>query len=221
VNYKFTRFVFVLVAIFLFSNIVYAHVTLNQPDGSRSYGDGSTMQIKWTMDIDHGDLTWELYYSLNEGVSWILIAINLDKSILFYNWKMPTGINTSQGRVKVVQKNLKGREYTSSSPPIIIGSLTNIVENDARDLETFILHPVYPNPFNGSSTISFSLNEPSNVEINIYNLLGEKVADLVSGELLSGQHQIKWNPEGLPSGMYLITVKAGNFIKTNRLNYLK
>jgi flagellar hook assembly protein FlgD len=51
----------------------------------------------------------------------------------------------------------------------------------------------YPNPFNPKTAIGYQLSAVSTVELSIYNLLGQKVATLVSGKQAAGQHQIEWD----------------------------
>ncbi|MBU1652281.1 T9SS type A sorting domain-containing protein, partial [bacterium] len=74
--------------------------------------------------------------------------------------------------------------------------------------DEFCLLPAYPNPFNPSTTIRFGLPTASEVSLSIYNIRGEKVADLVNGYRLAGYHDITWEARGLASGMYLCRFKA-------------
>ncbi|MCX6639958.1 MAG: T9SS type A sorting domain-containing protein [bacterium] len=68
------------------------------------------------------------------------------------------------------------------------------------------LMTAYPNPFNPDLTLAIALDRPSVVELGIYNLQGGKVADLYSGHLSAGQHQFKWQAEGMTSGIYLARI---------------
>jgi hypothetical protein len=66
----------------------------------------------------------------------------------------------------------------------------------------------YPNPFNPETAISFNLPEASHVTVAIYNLQGQRVAELLSNQLEAGQHIASWNAAGYPSGTYIFQVKA-------------
>jgi len=86
----------------------------------------------------------------------------------------------------------------------------------------------YPNPFNPNTTISFNLNTESteNTELVIYNLKGQKVRQLFSDQLSTGQHSVLWNGDdefGKPvsSGIYLYKLKSGNFQKTRKMILMK
>lgn len=79
----------------------------------------------------------------------------------------------------------------------------------------------YPNPFNSSSKIIYSLPEDSYAELNVYDLLGRKVAVLVNEAVKQGSHEILFNADHLPSGIYFYSLKAGKFTKTNKIILMK
>lgn len=83
------------------------------------------------------------------------------------------------------------------------------------------LYPVYPNPFNPSTTISFDLPEASSVLITIYNVLGQNVATLINGRLPAGRHEREWNAARFSSGIYFVRMQAGDFVKTTKITLLK
>jgi endoglucanase len=78
----------------------------------------------------------------------------------------------------------------------------------------------YPNPFNPSTIISYSLPEEAKVKIEIYNLLGQKVAALVDGVEFAGNHSVTWNAHNFSGGIYfyrIIAVGEKTFEKTQKL----
>jgi 5'-nucleotidase / UDP-sugar diphosphatase len=79
----------------------------------------------------------------------------------------------------------------------------------------------YPNPFNPSTTIDYSISAPSRVVISIYNVLGQKVVDLVNEEKSEGNYQVQWNASNFPSGVYIYKLDAGNYTQVKRLLLLK
>jgi len=83
------------------------------------------------------------------------------------------------------------------------------------------LHQNYPNPFNPTTIINYELQITNDVEINIYNLLGEKVATLVSEIQNAGNYQVEWNAGHLASGVYFYRLKAGNFTDIKKMILLK
>jgi aryl-phospho-beta-D-glucosidase BglC (GH1 family) len=78
----------------------------------------------------------------------------------------------------------------------------------------------YPNPFNPSTIISYSLPEEAKVKIDIYNLLGQKVAALVDEVEVAGNHTVRWGAHNFSSGIYFYRIKAEGkktFEKTQKL----
>jgi hypothetical protein len=85
----------------------------------------------------------------------------------------------------------------------------------------FYLTQNYPNPFNPSTKIYFSIPERSNVELNVYNLLGVKVAMLAKGYKEAGNYEVTFEANNLPSGLYLYELKTGQFSQTKKMLLLK
>ncbi|MBK7104527.1 MAG: T9SS type A sorting domain-containing protein [Ignavibacteriae bacterium] len=83
----------------------------------------------------------------------------------------------------------------------------------------------YPNPFNPTTNIKFSLPEDAKVSINIYNILGEKVASLLNEDLLAGFHQVDFNAFSsgyqLASGIYLYSIESKNFKQVKKMMLMK
>ncbi len=76
---------------------------------------------------------------------------------------------------------------------------------------SFKLYQNYPNPFNPSTSISFNLPKSSYVSLNIYNVIGEKIAVLVDREMSKGTHSITFDASGLSSGIYFYKLSAGEY----------
>ncbi len=100
---------------------------------------------------------------------------------------------------------------------------SDIVEVEVNNMPTeFSLYQNYPNPFNPSTTIKFALPVDSKVVLEVYNTLGEKVAELVNKNMAAGYHQVQLNGSGLASGVYIYRIRTGNgIIFTKKLMLLK
>jgi len=98
---------------------------------------------------------------------------------------------------------------------------SKIVQVDFNLPEKFELYQNYPNPFNPSTTISFSLPQSTNVKISVYNLIGEKVDEIVNSFLDAGIHRIIFNASNLHSGMYIYKLEAGNISLTKKMILIK
>ena len=84
----------------------------------------------------------------------------------------------------------------------------------------------YPNPFNNSITLNYKLSKDSNVEIVIYDIRGNLVKNLFSGEQISGFKSIKWNAidntgKKVSAGEYLAQIKIGDFTQTKKMIFVK
>lgn len=85
----------------------------------------------------------------------------------------------------------------------------------------FGLSQNFPNPFNPSTTISYTLAHGSHVHLAVLNLLGERVADLVDGEVGAGYHEVSFNAGNLASGVYLYRLTSGDYTESRRMVVLK
>ena len=107
-------------------------------------------------------------------------------------------------------------------------SLANITSVESESNITpsaFVLDQNYPNPFNPSTQIKFSLPTNSNVNLTIYNLLGEVVRELVNSEMNSGVHTVQWNSDDVSgskvsSGIYFYKLTA-NGINGSEFNQVR
>lgn len=85
----------------------------------------------------------------------------------------------------------------------------------------FALSQNYPNPFNPSTNINFTLPVASDVQLTVYNLLGQKVATLVDDARTAGNHTVRFDARSLASGVYFYQLKAGDFTLQRRMTLIK
>lgn len=96
------------------------------------------------------------------------------------------------------------------------------VENISTQLpEKYLLAQNFPNPFNPTTSISFEIPSRTFVSLKVFDILGREVAVLVSGELKAGNHTVKWNATGFPSGTYFYQLHANSYSATKKLTLLK
>ncbi|MBD3233552.1 MAG: T9SS type A sorting domain-containing protein [candidate division Zixibacteria bacterium] len=79
---------------------------------------------------------------------------------------------------------------------------TGWLDSETNKAQTEIRLSRYPNPFNDRTNFSFNLNKESMVRLDIYNIMGQRIATLMDGRYNRGSHNISWNAEGFPSGVY-------------------
>ena len=103
----------------------------------------------------------------------------------------------------------------------------DVIAGDEVKLPTkYALKGNYPNPFNPTTTISFDLLEASNVSLEVYDMMGRRVATLVNGELSAGSYEKVWNARNqagapVPSGVYIYRIRAGSFQAVKQMVLMK
>jgi hypothetical protein len=83
------------------------------------------------------------------------------------------------------------------------------------------LHPNYPNPFNPTTTIGFSLPTTSHVKLTVYDITGRVVRTVLNQVMSSGSHTIQFDGAGLTSGLYLYRLEAAGIVITNKMTLIK
>lgn len=102
----------------------------------------------------------------------------------------------------------------------VVTSINYEIENSSP--ERFVLGQNYPNPFNPTTMIGYQLAAFSEVKLSIYNILGQKVATLVSEKQPKGTYSIQWDASGFASGIYLYRLETNQgVLKTKKLILLK
>ena len=96
-----------------------------------------------------------------------------------------------------------------------------VKNSDLSSPATFKLMQNYPNPFNPSTEISYSIPKSGYVKLTIYNVLGEKITELVNGYQSAGNHSYQFNANNLSSGIYFYSLQTGNLVQTKKMILLK
>jgi hypothetical protein len=91
----------------------------------------------------------------------------------------------------------------------IDGGLGVVQIGEAASPVEFELSSAWPNPFNGQLRIGYSLAETGLASLKAYDMSGREVSSLASGRLDAGRHQVVWNADALPSGVYLLKLESG------------
>ncbi len=132
-----------------------------------------------------------------------------------YSWsKVNSGINTYQlNDIFFLDENHgwavgdSGKVYVTDNGG---GQITSVNDNNKNILPgDFSLYQNYPNPFNPTTTIRYSMPAAGNVNLSIYNMLGQKVTTLVNNRESSGYHSVQFNSDGIASGVYMYVLKIG------------
>ena len=106
-----------------------------------------------------------------------------------------------------------GRPFQGTDCVLIIAYQQG--ETGVQDLTT------YPNPFNPTATISFSLPQAGDVRLEVFNIVGQKVATLVESQMEAGEHSVVWNAGDMASGVYLYRLQARGINITRKMALMK
>jgi alpha-galactosidase len=103
---------------------------------------------------------------------------------------------------------------------------TGVIESETSSPSSLTLYPAYPNPFNPSTRIAFTLPSQSVTKISVYNLLGQEIAVLANGPYQSGAHEVVWDGRdrlgnSMPSGVYMYQMKVGDRIQARKMLLIK
>jgi hypothetical protein len=138
----------------------------------------------------------------------------------------PTGMKGWNGSTWVMLPGatLSGNTGSFTSPQLysavaFVGAATTTTDVAGRQAapDGFVLYQNYPNPFNPSTTITFAIPRLAFVTLEVYDLLGQRVALLASEVLPAGTFKIIWNAGDHPSGVYFYRLRAGDFVQANKL----
>jgi photosystem II stability/assembly factor-like uncharacterized protein len=134
------------------------------------------------------------------------------------------GTTASTTEYRFSDSDLKDGKYSYRLRQIDLdGSFTYSpsIEVEVGTPVTFTLSQNYPNPFNPTTSIKYSIAEQSKVTLNVFNLIGEKVAVLVNTQQDAGYHQINFNAGNLSSGVYFFTINAESLNSGKKYNETK
>ena len=101
------------------------------------------------------------------------------------------------------------------------GEVTSNEELGGVMPRTFDLEQNYPNPFNPTTAINYAVPEQSEVRIEVYNVIGRRVATLVDREMAPGNYTVNFDASSLSSGMYFYRLKAGSTLLTKKMTLIK
>jgi hypothetical protein len=113
----------------------------------------------------------------------------------------------------------------TSTGQVMKRPLSEIITDTQSQLSSapteFLLSNNFPNPFNPSTKIKYSIPQSSNVVIKIFDVLGNEIETLVNEEKPTGTYELMWNAANLPSGVYFYQLKACSFVQTKKMILLK
>ena len=191
--------------------------------------DGGTLGITFNSE-GAGNYTIKLGYLLNSGDSDITISVNGSESAsetltatgdTVFTEVNISGIMLDQGDNEIVINAVSGGVQIDIFDFFLVGEFTTVSNDFEEKVNGFQLSQNYPNPFNPSTNINFTLPVASDVQLSVFNLLGQKVATLVNERRSAGNHSVRFDARNLSSGVYFYMIKAGDFTLQKRMTLIK
>lgn len=172
-------------------------------------------------------LRWPVMKNIPEN--WSITLRDLEKGVttdLRVEDSYTFEVQAKQKRVYLTSLLLpKAKQVASSGSPrfeIILAPGTTSVSNEPGDTPlSFGLEQNYPNPFNPSTTINYTIAKSGQVSLSVYNLMGQKVAELVNEVKGEGSYNVSWNAAGAASGMYYYRLEAAGQTLTRKMTLIK
>lgn len=161
----------------------------------------------------------DLVYStmLHGDDHWLRITIDNSHNIYVVSMTKNADLPTTEN---ALDRSYNGEDLYSGDIYIIKFAPVSTTDiNDASQVVPgkFQLYQNYPNPFNPSTTIRFTLQKFEHISLKVYNVAGKEVAALIDDVRSPGEHQVSWQADGLPSGIYLARLQAAGQVRTMKL----
>jgi len=188
---------------------------------TNQYSQGSLPQLAWNAVTTDPVQHYKVWRSETNGTWWTNIGTTtatswIDSQVVI-DYQNPTG--DYMYAVTTIRTDNQSSDYSNRVSMLgrpFCGSCSLLVSGQEVP-HAYALHPNSPNPFDASTILRYDLPEAADVELSVYNLLGQEVRRLVDGEVGAGFHTVTFEAGDLPSGVYLYRITAGDFSQTRRM----
>ncbi|MCH8567933.1 MAG: T9SS type A sorting domain-containing protein [Balneolales bacterium] len=179
---------------------------------------GITGMMKLEMKDFPDVATPDMFVNINDANQWVELEWDLSMVDRNTPWDRIVIIMDLQGSAGDA-----GDNFTWYLDDFVFdnGLDTSTGENFSDIPQTIELNQNYPNPFNPTTNISFAIPEAGQVTLEVFDMLGQKVATVVNQTLSAGQHTVSFDASNLSSGMYLYRLNSGNQVQTRKLTLIK
>jgi len=150
---------------------------------------------------------------------------------LTQNWFAPDYIGIDQGAILLMIENYRTghvwdvfmkNEYVQTGLQAVgFETISDVKEQELFHPESYTLEQNFPNPFNPVTIIRFTIPEQGNVNLAVYNLVGQRVVLLLDQVKQPGEYSVDFNADNLPSGVYYYTISINDFTETKTMVYIR
>jgi hypothetical protein len=195
-------------------------------------GTGNGNDEAYSLDLDEFDNAYVTGRSMNTGVGWDYVTIKYTTNgfqdwVAIYNNKSANAFDIAYNLALDKNNNIFITGMSDRGGIIYdyvtikFSQTVGIVSGADIAPVYFILHQNYPNPFNPSTTIKYQLYKKTKVELNIFDISGKLVKQLMNTEQQIGIYNIEYSADDVSSGIYFYTLKANNFKETKKMIVVK
>ncbi len=200
----------------------------------RFYKDGTSSTVSYiitptllrgvgTVSIQEGQakaLKHEVFYSKDNGSTWTSAGLITSTTTACQIQSLSVNQSTAN-RVKVTNASGTAGDMNINLIEVTSTTSSSDVKAEASTNVTSYKLGNYPNPFNPSTKIAFEMPQSSNINLSVFNMLGEKVATLHEGYVPSGAYSTQFNASNLPSGMYIVRLQAEKTSLSKKIMLMK
>lgn len=200
------------------------YYSLESKDEKLFFNSSSSIGEKWYWGDSTGwsVLTYDIFNSEVFGQEILVFQIIYDGGVIsltnFYCEKfglLATNMSESTESTRLMGCIIDGVVYGDTTSTLVD------VEPDQLKPNSIVLGQNYPNPFNPSTTIPFRLNQSGRVKMTVYDISGREIRVLKNGFMESGDHQVTFQADEFPSGLYLVRLEAEGQVLSKKMMLLK
>lgn len=175
---------------------------------------------------ESSELEWEGMDQVPESWDMIIVDHREEREIDLtaeqsYSFTIDEQEEAEKGNPEAEEIHTAGSASNDNRFSLMVDPNTERTQSQASP-ESIKLNPNFPNPFSSSTTVSFELDEPAEVTLNIYSIVGQHVATLLEDEEIGvGEHRENWNPVDMPSGVYIAQLEVGQQVFIRKMTLIK
>jgi len=185
------------------------------------------LRIEWTLEFQADHISYMSYDDIGaEPREAVLTSAHSSDGDVIINLSQTDQDYCVIGPGKRIDLSFDCQLGIASDNRVLVINMTGWYESAKAQPLIFELHQNYPNPFNPTTQFSFSIPQAGHVTLEIFNVLGQKVATLIDNDLGSGLHEVTWNGKNdnggnVATGVLFARLKTGDLVATRKMMMLK
>lgn len=171
--------------------------------------EGNDVHLSWITATETNNMGFEIHRKTQNDIEWKIIGFVEGR-----------GTTTETNTYSFTDSDLSPADYSYRLKQIDFdGSFeySKVIEVTIQAPTEFSLSQNYPNPFNPSTVIKFSIANETNVNLTVFNLLGERIKEIKNENMRPGYYEINFDASNLSSGIYFYRITADEFVETKKM----